>query len=914
MMRPRCLCRDRERRLRRTGTSLAMVALVWWGTPLATAQTFDWNAPASGSWFVGTNWTPNAIPSTTTSTARIGGTTPLSVVVDTSNALVGTLDLANPNAILRVASGRQLQVETGAAVNGTLEIGDGTASGFTALRFGTFAGFTGSGRVVLRGPGADPSRAQLVAGAGGAAWPKTLAVNGTGRVAGNHFVVGTVRADDPFGGVLEFNSGLVNGLGTGEFVADGGTLRVFQSRFFDATLRAINSGVIEFSAPVATGTASPYLSNNCIVRGPTRFLRNVTYFDKTDLDSDVELRSGASLAFKSYGAATKIRAVVNSQGVAPASSLSLCAGTPSGGGSITLNATVQRDDAVVYGGDVVLGPEWTIQGQGLIRGSFTLNSKVVADRTAGPPLGFYEAVIGGSGSLEARGGNLWFGEATRLTGLSVQVDSGSVALIETGARIYNSTWTNVTATGPIEHRKGELVLDSCTINGDLLLEGPDSIRRAYVVLSGPSASVHGNITIRNGGIIGDEGTPLLGGGVIRLDYARFLDDAILNLRGVWLEDAWTIRGAGIVGYNAQLRAPIHVDDPSGRQLMLSGPVTGDGAASISISSGELVIDKASTIKNFHVTGTPGCKPVRVGLDDFYPYGDYTTQLQFMAFDVPAWVGQYRTRIRGSSFNSGLQVRGGTNLFFETESRSTVNGDLTLVPLADPNLPCISGLPPTGNWRAVFRNTVTGVSAGVVALSDGGLLEAGVAGTGRVYSLARFGGNIDPSDESGAGGAGLIYFDSSELAFLPQASVDIDLLDTRRYDRVSVLGTVIVNGTLRVHAPPNFYPPPAFDFLVIRGNCMGAFSSVEAPPGFRAEMRYNFMGASVRLVKRCGSDFDQSGAVDESDFEVFAAAYSLMDCADPLMQAQCPADLDRDRFVDDADFSMFAVAFDRAICD
>lgn len=63
--------------------------------------------------------------------------------------------------------------------------------------------------------------------------------------------------------------------------------------------------------------------------------------------------------------------------------------------------------------------------------------------------------------------------------------------------------------------------------------------------------------------------------------------------------------------------------------------------------------------------------------------------------------------------------------------------------------------------------------------------------------------------------------------------------------------------------------------------------------------------AANLVPDCG--------VDDLDFQVFAPAYNILDCADPAMPAGCPADLNKDGFVDDADFSIFAVAYDGLIC-
>lgn len=64
---------------------------------------------------------------------------------------------------------------------------------------------------------------------------------------------------------------------------------------------------------------------------------------------------------------------------------------------------------------------------------------------------------------------------------------------------------------------------------------------------------------------------------------------------------------------------------------------------------------------------------------------------------------------------------------------------------------------------------------------------------------------------------------------------------------------------------------------------------------------------------CPADLNGDGLVDDSDFTLFAAAYNLLDCADPEMPALCPADLNRDGLVEDSDFVIFAVAYNDLIC-
>lgn len=65
---------------------------------------------------------------------------------------------------------------------------------------------------------------------------------------------------------------------------------------------------------------------------------------------------------------------------------------------------------------------------------------------------------------------------------------------------------------------------------------------------------------------------------------------------------------------------------------------------------------------------------------------------------------------------------------------------------------------------------------------------------------------------------------------------------------------------------------------------------------------------------CLSDFNCDALVNDSDFEVFAFAYNVLDCADPSMPAGCPTDLNADNVVDDADFVLFLAAYNQLVCE
>ena len=77
--------------------------------------------------------------------------------------------------------------------------------------------------------------------------------------------------------------------------------------------------------------------------------------------------------------------------------------------------------------------------------------------------------------------------------------------------------------------------------------------------------------------------------------------------------------------------------------------------------------------------------------------------------------------------------------------------------------------------------------------------------------------------------------------------------------------------------------------------------------------FSAMAFACAPVAWCVGDLNLDGLVEDTDFVVFAQAYGVLDCADPLMSAGCPSDLNGDNIVDDADFVIFAGAYSALVC-
>lgn len=76
---------------------------------------------------------------------------------------------------------------------------------------------------------------------------------------------------------------------------------------------------------------------------------------------------------------------------------------------------------------------------------------------------------------------------------------------------------------------------------------------------------------------------------------------------------------------------------------------------------------------------------------------------------------------------------------------------------------------------------------------------------------------------------------------------------------------------------------------------------------------NFPGFLTVNTRSCPADLNGDSQVDNTDFVIFADAYSIFDCADVLMPITCPSDLTADGQVDNADFTIFANAYSEFLC-
>jgi hypothetical protein len=182
------------------------------------------------------------------------------------------------------------------------------------------------------------------------------------------------------------------------------------------------------------------------------------------------------------------------------------------------------------------------------------------------------------------------------------------------------------------------------------------------------------------------------------------------------------------------------------------------------------------------------------------------------------------------------------------------------------------------------------------------------------------GSNTPSGKNILGGSTLDGRLTYQNAF-PVAAAFFDPTGTVKY----VVSAVSVRGDLQ--PIPGTKTLEAYD---VNGTLLGSDTQLDSNPAPLAvsaagihRIRMFSQSATIgfddlrfdvpRSPTACPGDLNSNSVVDDADFSLFAAAYNILDCADPAMPAGCPADINNDGFVDDADFSSFAAAYDALLC-
>ncbi|MBL8876196.1 MAG: hypothetical protein JNM86_10415 [Phycisphaerae bacterium] len=903
----------RARRIERnTAALLVLCAGALCTSALAAPQSFDWNSPIGGLWSDAANWNPVAVPTLDIDTATIGGALPLTVDVFGANASIGFFRQTNANSELRVRSGRTFSIGQDATLNGTMTIGEEHPTDLTIARFGTLfnSNVTGTGRVVLRASPGDVLRTYVQSPAGRViTWGKDILIRGTGGLYGVHRILGTVSADVP-GAALEFRGVSVDGFGSGNFIADGAILRLFQCQVTDAKLETRNGGRIELVSPASPGATSNELLKRATVRGLVRNTVNTTIITDTDFDGELEILPGSQVTIGGYQKPTRMTATVHAGTGTQIAGLKFAQGTPPGGGEIVLDADTNTDQAFLYVHQAKLGSDWRVSGRGSVDGSFTLEGTIVADRPTGPAMLFQQGTIDGTGTFDARGGTMQFGIGNIMKDVRLTSSAGGSLVAA------NAQWTNVlvdsalTVSGPSFTMTGSVVNGRVSaVSGTVNLTGAPSTIEGELALGDRASNKSGALNIASG-------SGLLGSGEIVLYSPGNPGSSSLYAPSLTLPLGRPVRGCGAIAGGIKFET-MFADDPDGKFLTLGlGTFEGFGVAEVRTGPGALELigtrSNPSTFSNFRIVAA-GDTPVQIGRNSDPGSGGIQLTLKSLDIDAECVVSQLGVDVQNTIFRRGcdlvrapgFRVRAGTRFEGEVLVRTPPDGFASQLSIEDSTVT----VP-----KCVLINRAPGdVQSEVYVGYSGGTLSSAIRGTGTISSVAMLGGSIAPSDESTGNPVGLIYFKNTAPTFASDFVYEVDIATLQAYDRLDASKGAVANGTLKISIAPDLYPPPTYNFHVIRGSTTGAFTNVIAPSGYRVSMAYNTAGALARLEKLCGSDLNGDGLVDDADFALFCLGYDVLQCADPAMALNCPADLDRDRVVDDADFRMFVRAYSEMTC-
>lgn len=224
-----------------------------------------------------------------------------------------------------------------------------------------------------------------------------------------------------------------------------------------------------------------------------------------------------------------------------------------------------------------------------------------------------------------------------------------------------------------------------------------------------------------------------------------------------------------------------------------------------------------------------------------------------------------------------------------------------------------GGPGIGAYPSISRDATVEDGVGTNSFQARGALSIEFEPT-RVFLTASAAGTVSGTEEVVSGSA------SGKAAF----EITFQLTEPMRWSipsaSMAVVGTGNVSLTLRQGSSTIFtYSTSVGDvggtlqpgLYILIGEASASATWSEADSFSTTDLSAQFE-LSPQVVA-CPGDFNNDGAVDDSDFVEFVIGYDLLLCSDPGMPAGCPADLNSDGAVDDADFSLFVAAYNALSC-
>jgi hypothetical protein len=521
------------------------------GPGSAQAQTV-WNGSVSNQYNNASNWTPNTVPNSSSTTAAITNATNNPVVISGVNPTLGGLTIGMGESL--TLSDNQLLMIVAATSPGTT--------------------ISNNGAITINSAGDNTDL--VLSGANG-----IVTLGGSGTLTTSNFVQNRIYAAGS--GVTLVNSSTYTILGAGQLgvgllaLNNQGTVNASLSAGLfvipsaagvtnTGTLEATSSGTLNLVGSVAnTGgtilasgaSAVVNLNGSTITGGTLNTASGGTMFGGNSTLSGVTISSGSTVTAQDNTTTTLAGTITNNGTIAMKSAgdntdLVIGSGTVSntGGGSITMSNFVQNRIFSTSGGTLVNDTNNTIQGAGQIGvgQNFNLSNKGTINANVSNSLAVSATQpVVNTGLLEATGGGtLDLQSAVTNTGGNITATGTNSVVNLFGSTITGGT-LNTSSGGTMFI--GNSALSGVTISSGSTVTASDN---TSTVLLGTITN-NGTIAERSGGDNTDirlVGNITLAGGPGSLTMSNFVQNRIFGNTGneqLTVGAGQTIQGAGQIG-------------------------------------------------------------------------------------------------------------------------------------------------------------------------------------------------------------------------------------------------------------------------------------------------------------------------------------------------------------------------------
>ncbi len=168
------------------------------------------------------------------------------------------------------------------------------------------------------------------------------------------------------------------------------------------------------------------------------------------------------------------------------------------------------------------------------------------------------------------------------------------------------------------------------------------------------------------------------------------------------------------------------------------------------------------------------------------------------------------------------------------------------------------------------------------------------------------GVTEPGTETGEGVSSMSFTGNYQQS--AGGTLNLDVSGASQFDRLIIVGSASLNGTLNVTLDPAFQPADGTEFFILQHSAgrTGVFATANLPPNW--EIVYGT--TSTKLIAHdppspCIADFNQDGGIDGADLQAFFDAWENQ--SDPR------ADVNQDGGIDGSDVGAFVALWETQTC-